>query len=80
MAEAYLGRAVALKKLARLDDALASVDKAIGMKADVAKMHEARASLLRELGRDEDARAADARAAELAAKVGGSKSSAPPGN
>jgi len=29
---------------------------------------------------DEDARAADARAAELAAKVGGSKSSAPPGN
>ena len=80
MAEAYLGRALVLKKLARLDDALASVDKAIEMKGDVAKMHEARASLLRDLGRDEDARAADARAAELAAKVGGSNSSAPPAN
>jgi len=43
-------------------------------------MHEARASLLRDLGRDEDARAADARAAELAANVGGSNSSAPPAN
>ena len=67
-----------LKKLARLDDALASVDKAIGMKGDVAKMYEARASLLRDLGRDEDARAADAKAAELAAKVGAANSSAPP--
>jgi tetratricopeptide (TPR) repeat protein len=76
MAEAYLGRAVALKKLARLDDALASVDKAIEMKGDVAKMHEARASLLRELGRDEDARAAD----KLAANVGRGNSSAPAAN
>jgi protein O-GlcNAc transferase len=78
MAEAYLGRAVVLKRLARLDDALASVDKAIGMKGDVAKMHEARASLLRDLGRLDDARAADAKAAELTAKVGGANSSSPP--
>jgi predicted RNA polymerase sigma factor len=41
-------------------------------------MHEARASLLRDLGRDEDARAAEAKAAELAAKVGGTNPSAPP--
>jgi predicted RNA polymerase sigma factor len=80
MAEAYLGRAVVLKRLARLDDALASVDKAIGMKGDVAKMHEARASLLRALGRDEDARAAEARATELVAKADGNSSSAPPAN
>ena len=33
MAEAYLGRALALKKLLRLDDALASVDKAIEIKS-----------------------------------------------
>ena len=62
------------------DDALASVDKAIEMKGDVAKMHEARASLLRDLGRDEDAHAADARAAELAAKVDGSGSNVPAAN
>jgi predicted RNA polymerase sigma factor len=31
-------------------------------------MHEARASLLRSLGREDDARAADARAAELDTK------------
>ena len=68
MAEAYLGRALVLKKLARLEDALASVDKAIGLKDDVAKMHEARASLLRSLGREDDARAADAKALELDAK------------
>jgi tetratricopeptide (TPR) repeat protein len=80
MAEAYLGRALVLKQLTRLDDALASIDKAIEMKGDVAKMYEARASLLRDLGRDEDARAADARAAELAAKAGGGNSSAPPAN
>jgi len=68
MAEAFLGRALVLKKLARLDDALASVNKAIELKGDVAKMHEARASLLRSLGREDDAHAADARAAELEAK------------
>jgi predicted RNA polymerase sigma factor len=67
MAEAYLGRAVVLKKLARLDDALASVDKAIELKSDVAKMHEARAALLRDLGRVEDASAAEAHAAALTA-------------
>jgi tetratricopeptide (TPR) repeat protein len=68
MAEAYLGRALALKKLVRLDDALANVDKAIAIKADVAKMHEARASLLRSLGREDDARAADTRAGDLQPK------------
>jgi protein O-GlcNAc transferase len=68
MAEALLGRALVLKKLARLEDALASVNKAIELKGDVAKMHEARASLLRSLGREDDACAADARAAELEAK------------
>ena len=68
MAEAFLGRALVLKKLARLEDALASVNKAIELKGDVAKMHEARASLLRSLGREDDAHAADARAAELEAK------------
>ena len=68
MAEAYLGRALALKKLSRVDDALASVDKAIAVKADVAKMHEARASLLRSLGREDDAQTADRRAAELQSK------------
>ena len=67
MAEAYLGRALALKKLSRLEEALASIDKAIEIKGDVAKMHEARASLLRSLGREDDARATDARAAELEA-------------
>jgi len=56
-----------LKKLARLEESLASIDKAIEIKGDVAKMHEARASLLRELGRENDARAADAKAAGLVA-------------
>jgi tetratricopeptide (TPR) repeat protein len=68
MAEACLGRALALKKLARHDDALASVDKAIDIKPDVAEMHEARASLLRLLGRDEEADTADTLAAKLATK------------
>jgi tetratricopeptide (TPR) repeat protein len=68
MAEAYLGRALALKKLLLLDDALANVDKAISIKTDVAKMHEARASLLRSLGREDDARAAETRAGELQAR------------
>jgi tetratricopeptide (TPR) repeat protein len=62
MAEAYLGRALALKKLLRLDDALANVDKAISIKTD------ARASLLRSLGREDDARAAETRAGELQAR------------
>jgi protein O-GlcNAc transferase len=66
-AEAYLGRALALRKLSRLDEALASVDKAIDIKGDVGKMYGARASLLRSLGREDEARAADARAAELEA-------------
>jgi tetratricopeptide (TPR) repeat protein len=68
MAEAYLGRALALKKLSRQDEALASVDKAIDIKPDVAKMHEARASLLRSLGRNEQADAADTLATELTLK------------
>ncbi len=68
MAEAYLGRALALRKLARPGEALASVDKAIEIKSDMATMHGARASLLRALGREEEAKAADARAAELEAK------------
>jgi Flp pilus assembly protein TadD len=68
--------------MSRLDEALASVDKAIEIKADVAKMHEARAALLRDLGRPDEARAADAKAREIAASNQasdqGREASAPP--
>ncbi len=69
MAEAYLGRALALKKMSRLDDALASVDAAIDIKGGVAQMHEARASLLSQLGRESEERTAEAKAAEIASKT-----------
>ena len=43
-------------------------DKAIEIKGEVGKMHGARASLLRALGREDEALAADVKAAELEAK------------
>ena len=64
-AEAYLGRALVLRTLARVEEALESVDKAIAIKGDVAKMHGARASLLRALGREDEAKTADTKATEL---------------
>jgi tetratricopeptide (TPR) repeat protein len=55
IADAYRHRAFALRKLGRLDDALACLDKAIALEPDNADAHGNRANVLREMGRLDEA-------------------------
>jgi predicted O-linked N-acetylglucosamine transferase (SPINDLY family) len=55
VADAHSHRAFALRKLGRLDDALACLDKAIALEPDNADAHDTRANVLREMGRLDEA-------------------------
>ena len=75
-AEAHLGRALALQQLGRLDDALASIDRALALKPALAAAHKARASVLQAMERADEAQVSMAKAAELESQAG--KDSGPP--
>lgn len=66
-AELWCARGAALKKSGRLDEALASYEKALALRPDYALAEHYRANVLRALGRAEDAVAAYRRALELGA-------------
>ena len=68
MAEAFLGRALVLKKLARLEDALAKASiRPLNSRATLPRCTRRGPASFGQLGREDDAHAADARAAELEA-------------
>jgi Flp pilus assembly protein TadD len=62
-AEAHVGRALTLCALGRLDEALASADRAAELKPSLAAAHVARADALDALGRKDEARSAREQAA-----------------
>jgi tetratricopeptide (TPR) repeat protein len=69
MPEAQIGRAVALRDLGRLDEALNAAELALAANPETAGPHRLRGRLLEALGRAAEAQTSLAKAAELDAQA-----------